>query len=152
MVRGPVPVGARVVEDRHWRRSNDGSTFRNTFLSRRRIGRFPTNYVQLPRDEPCSGAANLRGIRWLPMLNWPKLANADVEVVDLSAIDSLSSLWLNRSDITDQGLQQLVKLTQIEMLNLTGSQKFTERGLEHLSTLEYLTSLSIGETPSTTRA
>jgi serine/threonine protein kinase len=101
--------------------------------------RFPTN------GGPTAGSENLVGLRSIVRLTWPNLRGADSEAVSMASLDSLETLELVGSDLSDDGLRRLTSLSNLIWLNIDGS-KVTKAGLSELAALRHLEILSLAET------
>ena len=75
------------------------------------------------------------------------IADADVElfVELLASLESLTSLNLRSTKVTDAGLKHLASLKNLTSLDLSGT-KVTDAGLEHLAALKNLNSLDLSGT------
>lgn len=81
-------------------------------------------------------------------LIWLKLSNAPVADTNLAAITRLPNvtrLFLDKTRVTDKGLQQLKNCLQLQYLNLVGT-KVTAKGLSQLAGLKNLQQLYLYQT------
>ena len=85
--------------------------------------------------------------RYLDFSNFPTSKITDTFLEDVfSSCDKLKILALNLAwcdQITDDGLQHISKLQNLQSLKLNGCYKITDTGLEHISNLEKLQTLNL---------
>jgi len=81
-------------------------------------------------------------------LIWLKIPNAQLDASSwktLAQLTNLRRLSAEHSNITDQDVQQLTSLSQLQYLNLVDT-KITAKGLLQLKAITGLTSIYIGQT------
>ncbi len=70
----------------------------------------------------------------------------DDGLASLGGLDELEELWLDGTNITDEGLRHLGGLTKLRKLSLYAASRVTGRGLSHLTALAQLEELDLAET------
>lgn len=120
-------------------------------------------YLDLPEkgvtDQGLSYLAQLKGLKHLviarPYKTDPKMDKGyytDKGLKELSELQSLEELNLGSRGITDEGISQVAKLTNLRELTLFGCTEITNEALAKISTLKHLERLSINVCPKVTIA
>lgn len=70
-------------------------------------------------------------------LNASTAASTDLSGLDALQPDDIDSLWLRKTDVTNDGLKHVARLTGLKLLDLD-STRLTDEGIKHLGTLKEL--------------
>jgi serine/threonine protein kinase len=114
----------------------------------------PTSAISLgmmsvPDNVIKTGASNLRGIRSIQSLRWFGLQNADEEVEHLASLDSLLSLWLGYTTLTAKGMERLTALKRLESISLWHIPSLTTEALSYIPKFKQLSSVGLNGCPLT---
>ena len=92
---------------------------------------------------PASEATMLVGLKALQRLYWDDLKDADTAMESVGQLDSLTELRITNSDLTTVGLNQIVRLRELEKRILGNCNRLDDRSLASLRDLPFLTWLSV---------
>jgi hypothetical protein len=140
VVHPAVPLAAELkAED--WVRSQNGTA---SLIKGIRVT-FDARFSE--SGGPSWGAENLVGMRAISNLTCPSLRNAVREIETIAKLESLHTLDIHLSDLSDAGLKRLAALKQLNYLHLGDCKRITEAGFRQIGAFESLSSLLLGGTP-----